>query len=163
MLPSYDQLARLRAFRFLPAIGGHANDGDELCLRLGPTEAIDEISRRLGLRLDAAIPGEPQPAPGRAYGADEMARLRSLATGTPWVQPGHTQVAGEAVFAWIDARGLTLSVSGRAGDPYAVTDADVEACARIEAAVLDTVVGFVIDPPEARCVMPKVPADHSRG
>ena len=37
-----DLLAPLRAFRFLPAIGGHAHDGDALLLRLGPVAALEE-------------------------------------------------------------------------------------------------------------------------
>lgn len=147
-----DLLAPLRAFRFLPAIGGHANDGDALLLRLGPVAALEEISHRLGLHLDPALPDEPQPQPGVAYGAGEMGAFRSLARGTPWVQPGHVAIAGERVFAWIDERGLLLTVAGRGGDPYAVTAADVAAALAIEASALDAVAAFVIDPPDKRCL-----------
>jgi hypothetical protein len=147
-----DLLAPLRAFRFLPAIGGHANDGDALVLRLGPVAALEEICRGLGLRLEPALPDEPQPRPGVAYRAGEMEAFRSLAAGTPWVQPGHVEIGGERVFAWIDDRGLLLTVAGRGGDPYAVTAADVAAAQAIEARALDAVAAYVIDPPDKRCL-----------
>jgi len=142
-------------FRFVRAIGGHANDGDELLVAFrysGPDE-LREFFRRLGTELVVRQQRPPQPIAGTPYTSDEYARFPSTIPGTRWIeQPGHIQVDGQAAFAWCDASSIRLVVA----EGYDVTEANVDGAEAIERLLLDTGLPR-IDPPveHERCVCPQ--------
>lgn len=126
---------RLRYFRFCKAIGGFAQDGDQLRVALRCTSTAD-------LRGLLAQLGLPPLAQQDAY-------RRPLAR--------HVQLAGERAFLTIDwepAPQITLSVADT-DNPYDVTTSAVAAAATIEK-LLVAYEARLIDPPMASiyCVCP---------
>lgn len=149
----WPRIERLTRFRFVPAIGGIANDGDQLlvALRCDSLDDLAELLRALELpcRVHEVYP--EQPVPGRPYRADEMARFPSLvgrAADRPILeQPGHCALRGFPIFAWAGRAGdgwrLELSPTD-ADHPYDVTERCVAAAEGIEpwlSAWADRVVG----------------------
>jgi len=113
------------------AVGGHANDGDylALALRWRGEEDLRQLMAELGAPLGAATPGSAT-IPGHPHLA----------------QPGDVTVLGTAVFAWVRADRVELHLSGAAGDPYQVSEADVCAAEALEAA-LGALSDRAVDPP----------------
>lgn len=145
---------RLRLFRFCRAVGGHANDGDELLLVYAyrdPGE-LHGFFDALGAPLVQHQLAPPQPIPGVAYPLDEAQKFPSLIPNTSWLQqPGHCQIGQEAAFIWCTDQQIQLSLS----HGFDVTEADVERAERLER-VLHNVTLPRVDPPVARrhCVCP---------
>jgi hypothetical protein len=111
---------RLRYFRFVRAIGGHANDPDSLVLRLRCGDDAEPLLSQLGAKGDAR------------------------------------GCLGEQAWVSVCQGYIELSISGCAGDPYEVTDADVEAATRIEerlTSLSDRLIEPAVD--SERCVCPK--------
>lgn len=150
---SFDELEewteRMRFFRFVRAIGGHANDGDELscALRYDSEEDLLSITAKLGMPLQLPPPDALEAEPGRSYTRDEFDRLRSPIERFPrYEQPGHVTIAGVPTFVWVRPDRLTFRVAGAKGDPYEVTEKDVENAIAIERD-LAPFADRVIDPP----------------
>ncbi len=146
---SHDELTRwtrtLRYFRFQRALGGHANDGDLLlcALRSQNDADVTEICTALGISVkplaaDALESGREMNEPNR-YGARNQ--WRSLIA-----QPGLVVIAGVEVSVWVCAEQTELSLSGAAGDPFEVTELDVQNALQIET-VLTKLVDRVLLPP----------------
>ncbi len=135
----------LSIFRFCGAIGGHANDGDQLMagLRYSSSDDLADLAAALGitlwrvpwLRLNDAnqIPDAPR-----------------------WQQPDRQSLGGVSVFVYAEHGILNICIAGAAGDPYSVTQADVDQ-ARIVERLLEPVRHRVVDPPRdnPRCICPK--------
>lgn len=146
---------RLHLFRFCRAYGGHANDGDSLdaAYRYDDFEQVGGFLDALGIELVVHNERLPQPEPGKPYRLDEFEKFPSLIPGTQWIeQPGHCQVAGQRVFVWCGRDEIKLSVHS----DYEVTEADAEAAATVEQALLQTSLERV-DPPtdNQHCICPK--------
>lgn len=134
----------LRYFRFLRAIGGHANDGDQLLVALAWDDDLDLTV--LLTQLDIPLrehTGRP------STHAPSIEDLRHLG------QPGWVDVDGTRLHVRVEPGRVVITISGSAGNPYEVTEADVAAASRIEEKI-DLVADRVLDPPEAtdRCVHP---------
>lgn len=146
--------ARLRLFRFVHAVGGHANDADELVVAFAcpSTGDLRRFLAELGVPLVEYDQRPPQPESGVGYRADQFERFPSLIRGTEWIaQPGHCMIAGQKAFCWVAGGRLTLSL----GD-YTVTESHVRAAEAIETVLAGTSLE-VIDPPadSERCICPK--------
>jgi len=146
---------RLRLFRFVAAVGGHAHDGDALVVayRYHSEEELFAFFSRLGITLIRHASPPPQPQVGVRYSGEEFARFPSLIRGSEWLeQPGHCVIAGEPAFAWCAGQEIRISLS----DGYAVTEARVASAEAIEK-VLAEVTLERIDPPvdAPRCLCPK--------
>jgi hypothetical protein len=132
-------------FRFCRALGGHANDGDELVCALSSQNDADlvEISSALCIPVRELDP-EARDAAERAGGPNRHGSQ------TQWrsrlAQPGQVVLAGVSVFVYVRATQTELSLSGAAGDPFEVTDLDVQNALRIEA-VMGGVAHRVVHPP----------------
>lgn len=100
---------RLSYFRFCRAIGGHANDGDELVLALGYSGAAD---------LDA---------------------LKRALGGSSPPSPSIVQIAGIRVKFIVHPDRVLLSLCGADGDPFEVTSSDVVNAERVEGALLPVI------------------------
>jgi hypothetical protein len=148
---SHDELVRwtrsMRYFRFQRAIGGHANDGDELlcALRSGNDADVVEIFSELGIPVREADAQELDSAlragrPNR-YGASNQWLSRIA-------QPGQVVIAGASVNVYVRAEQTELSLSGAAGDYFEVSQLDVDNALRIEAAMAG-VANRVVLPPRA--------------
>ncbi|QEN88684.1 hypothetical protein FZC33_21330 [Labrys sp. KNU-23] len=148
---------RLRYFRFCRAVGGHANDGDELlvAIALQAEAGLVDACATLGIVLDAVAPGSPQPVAGVAYTAEEFGKFASLVPGSLGIrQPGFVELAGQAVYVHAQANRLEISLSDT-DSPYEVSEAAVRSAERVEA-LLAPLAGRLIDPPRAsrHCVCP---------
>ncbi|MFT4130129.1 hypothetical protein [Labrys sp. (in: a-proteobacteria)] len=148
---------RLRYFRFCRAVGGHANDGDELLVAIGLQAGADlaDVCAALGIVLEAVAPGSPQPVPGVAYTAEAYQGFASIVPGTKGIlQPGHIELAGQPVYAHAQTNRLEISLSDP-DSPYEVTEATVRSAERMEA-LLAPLADRLIDPPRAsrHCVCP---------
>ncbi len=146
---------RLHLFRFCRAYGGHANDGDSLdvAYRYEDFEQVSSFLDALGIKLVVHADRPPQPEPGKSYRGDVFAQFASLIPGTQWIeQPMDCQIAGQKVFAWCGRDQIKLSVRS----DYEVTEADVEAAATVEQALLQTSLERE-DPPtdNKHCICPK--------
>ena len=150
---------RLHRFRFVRAIGGHANDGDSLeaafaCAGEGDLRAF---CATLGIPVVEYDTEPPQPEPGTPYPGEVFARFASLVPDTRWLrQPGHCTIAGQAVFVWCERGRIALSI----GTEYRVTEADVRAAEAVEVALAQVTLP-AIDPPADRrhCICPKYHPD----
>lgn len=149
----------LSLFRFVRAIGGHANDSDSLdvLFAVGSVEALLGFLEGAGVKPEVYSSAPPQPVVGRPYTAGEMAGFPSLIPGTCWIaQPGHCSVSGVPVFLWCRLRGSGWSITISLGTEYEVTAADVGNAARLEPLLRD-LPAQRIDPPtdSERCLCPK--------
>lgn len=153
-----DWATRLRWFRYCRAVGGHANDGDELRLvvRAETERELLATFAALGITPTVLPAGAPQPVPGVAYTAEEYAAFTTRIHRFPHLgQPGQVRVGGQRAFAWVRAGRLELSLSDP-DDPYEVTARTVASAIAIEA--LPAVAALsIIDPPldDRHCVCPK--------
>jgi hypothetical protein len=153
-----DWARRMRFFRFCRAIGGHANDGDQLLVAVRITSESDlvAVASALGIALRELPADAPVPQPGRAYRGDEMAAFRTRIDAHPrFEQPGHVTLAGARCFAWVHPGRLEIALAGADGDPYEVTERDVENALALEP-LLSPLADRIIDPPceGDRCVLP---------
>lgn len=138
--PSTDTVDRwhttLRVFRFHRAVGGHAHDGDMLEGRLafsGEAELV-ALFERMGRPLVVLPPDAKVPTPGASYTLDEYEALRQPLRAFPkYEAPGRTRLFGVSVYVLVGAGDVAISLSGADGDPYVVTERDVENARAIEA------------------------------
>lgn len=149
---------RLHWFRFCRAVGGHANDCDELrvVFRVDTEPDLRAACTVLGIPLTEVSPDVPQPIPGVSYSGTDYAKFQSLIPEFPHLaQPGHTVVAGEFAFAWIAAGRLQLSPANPE-NPYEVTTRTIDSALKIESLLLP-LAPTVIDPPfdNPHCISPK--------
>lgn len=145
---------RLSIFRFCRAVGGHANDGDELSavFRYASIPQLLGALRQLGFEPVVHATQPPQPEPGRGYPADEFARFPSLIDRTWIEQPGHCTLHGAKAFVWCGDGRVAISISSG----YQVTEGDVERAAALEP-LLAALPLERIDPPSdsEHCISPK--------
>lgn len=146
---------RLRLFRFVRAVGGHANDGDELVVayRYQTEEELFAFCAGLGIELTRHTSPPPQPQVGVSYSGEEFARFPSLIHGSEWIeQPGHCAIAGEPAFAFCVGQQIRISLS----DNYAVTAAQVTSAEAIEKLLADAPLERIDPPVDApRCICPR--------
>jgi len=139
---------RLRYFRYCLAIGGHANDGDQLlvALRYQGADDLRSLLQALGV-TPVNVPPPSVPGP------DPIPDCPGLG------QPEHQVLAGHPCFLWPRGGRLQLSLSDLA-NPYEVTASVVEAARRIEP-LLAELTARVIDPPldDYHCLCPKYHPD----
>jgi len=127
--------AALRLFRFHHALGGHANDGDSLDGALpfsgeaGLVRLFEQLERPLVvLPEDAEVP-----VPGQSYTLDDYDALRQPIRAFPkYEAPSRTRLFGVSVYVSVTTSEVGISLSGADGDPYAVTERDVENARAIE-------------------------------
>lgn len=148
---------RLRYFRFCRAVGGHANDGDQLLVAIAvETEAdLVNVCATLWIALDIVAPDSPQPVPGVAYTAEEFGKFAPLVPGSRRIrQPGLVELAGQPAYVHAQANRLEISLSDT-DRPYEVSEASVRSAERVEA-LLTQLAGRLIDPPRAsrHCICP---------
>ena len=147
---------QLRYFRFVHALGGRAEDADELkvVFQYRSVEELKQICLSLGIEWIEHTRKPSSPAPGVGYPGDEYARLfPPLIAGTTWIeQLGGCQIAEQSVFVWCKDGQMCLSIGGRDG----VSDADVVSATLVER-VLDTITLSRVEPPidDPRCICPK--------
>ncbi|HEY5372119.1 MAG TPA: hypothetical protein VIK01_00470 [Polyangiaceae bacterium] len=148
---SFDELVRwtrlMRYFRFHRAIGGHANDGDELlcALRSRDDADVSEIFTELGIPVREVDAQEVDSAlragrPNR-YGANNQWLSRIA-------QPGTIVISGVSVSVYVRAEQTELSLSGASGDYFQVDELDVHNALRVETAMAG-VANRVVLPPRA--------------
>jgi hypothetical protein len=130
--------AALRLFRFIPAIGGHANDGDVLQASLsfsGEAELV-ALFERLGRPLVALPAGAPVPVAGAQYTIEEYEALRHPLRGFPrYESPGRTTLFGVSAYVSVGDAEVSILLAGADGDPYSVTERDFENALTIERAL----------------------------
>ncbi|HEX6241639.1 MAG TPA: hypothetical protein VFZ61_12115 [Polyangiales bacterium] len=145
---------RLSLFRFCRAVGGHANDGDELLLVYAyqtPSE-LSGFFNALGAPLIQHSEAPPQAIPGVSYTWEQSRKFPSLIPNTTWLQqPGHCKLAGEDAFAWCTNQQIQISIA----HGFEVTEAEVQRAERLERALRGVALARV-DPPVVRrhCVCP---------
>ncbi len=126
--------ASLRFFRFVRAIGGHANDGDslEVALRFDSERDLVALATGLGIVLREA-PAAPVARRRRARRAEELGESPCRIDGHPrFLQPCLVELDGVRCFAWVYPGSLVLRLSGAGGDPYEVIEDDVREARRLE-------------------------------
>lgn len=145
---------RLQLFRFCRAYGGHANDGDSLLVAYAyrSESELRGFFDAFGLSLVAHSAAPPQAEPNVSYSLEEYRKFPSLIPRTTWLQqPGHCQIAQQAVFAWCSGEQIQLSIS----HGYDVTEADVQRAEHVEQALRDVGLPRVEPPlPSRHCVCP---------
>ena len=135
----------LSIFRFCRAIGGHANDGDQLvaALRYSSSDDLGALAAALGITL-------------RRVSRLRLKEVSQVPDAPSWQQPLHQSLGGVPVFLYAQRGTLEISIAGAAGDPYSVTRADVDRAGIVEP-LLEPVRDRVVDPPRDtdRCLCPK--------
>jgi len=148
--------ASMRFFRFVRAIGGHANDGDtlEVALRFDSEGDLIALATGLGIVL-REVPAVRDERRKRAHRTREFDELPCRIDGHPrYLQPCLVELDGVQCFAWIYPGSLVLRLSGAAGDPYEVTEDDVRGALLLEARIAPFA-DRVLDPPSPeRCFTP---------
>jgi len=150
-----DWTARMHFFRFYRATGGHANDGDSLrcALRVDTEAELIAVTQALGINLRELLPDEPQPILGKQYTVAEVRRFRSRIEPFPrFEQLGRIRLASVECSAHVWNSRLELELSGAAGDPFEVSEADVANAVRVEQLLLP-IADKVLRPPldDKRC------------
>jgi len=156
----FEELARwtasMRYFRFVRALGGHANDGDtlEVALRFDSERDLVALATDLGIVLREAPPA-PVAKRGRAHRAEELDESPCRIDGHPrYLQPCLVELDGVRCFAWVYRGRLVLRLSGAAGDPYEVTEDDVREALLLEVRIAPFA-DRVLEPPcPERCFTP---------
>jgi hypothetical protein len=127
--------AALRLFRFVPAVGGHASDGDVLQASLpfsGEAELV-AVFERLGRPLVILPASAPVPVPGKQYTIEEYEALRHPLRGFPrYESPSRTTLFGVSTYVSVGDADVSLLLAGADGDPYGVTEGDFENARTIE-------------------------------
>lgn len=154
----HDWALRLRYFRFCRAVGGHANDGDQLrvVLRAETEPVLRNLFTVLGITPTSIPPDAPRPQPGTRYTARQYAAFPARIDRFPTLaQPRHVHIAGHKAFAWASAGRLRISLHD-ADNPFEVTEPTVQAALDIEQR-LSQLAAEIIDPPLDRrhCICPK--------
>jgi len=127
---------QLHYFYFVRAWGGHANDGDTFQAGIVYKDRTDLKDKLAKLDIVPGVigPDDPQPVIGQSYPGTEFVKFKSSVYTFPDMeQPGHVTIAGQPVFVTVRSTSIAFSVSGIAdGNLYEVTEADFNACLKIE-------------------------------
>lgn len=128
----------LRFTRLLRARGGHAHDGDVLALSLPLRDPADAVAlmARLGAPLRALADDEPRVELGVPFASDRPMPPEPIRWLPPYAQPGPVVLLGVPCQVVVGAHDLWIYLSGADGDPWTVSEADAQAAARLEAAIL---------------------------
>ncbi len=140
MPPSTDTVTRwhqsLKAFRFIYAVGGHANDADTIYGQIqfsGEAELIN-IFEKLGIPLLRIPEGAERPVSGRSYTSAEYERLAHPIWAYPaYQEPSLTKVWGIKLYLEVHQADISVHLSGADGDPWSVTEKDFQQALKIEA------------------------------
>lgn len=147
---------QMRLFRFVRAIGGHANDDEQLQLRfrLKGDAAIEDFCNAIGIKLKRFSVEPPQPVYGVSYPIEEFEKFPFLIPNTLWLeQPGRCKISGNPVYVWFFDNSARITI---ANDGFDVNELDVVRATQIEDAL--TPIRFErIDPPVdwKHCICPK--------
>ena len=135
----------LSTFRFCRAIGGHANDGDELvaALRYSSSDDLGALATTLGITL-------------RRASWLRLKEANEVPDAPHWQQPLPQSLGGVPLLLHARSGLLEICIAGAEGDPYSVTGLDVERARAVEV-LLAPVRDRVVDPPRdtSRCLCPK--------
>lgn len=148
----------LRYFRFCRAIGGHANDGDQLvvAIRAESERDITETLGLLGIPLRMLPPDNPRPQPGVQYTGTEFAAFLPEIAAFPHIQqPSHVRLAGAKAHAWVQGGRLEITIADEIS-PYDVSAQAVESARHVEP-LLEPLASRIIDPPlnSRHCICPR--------
>ena len=138
---------RLSMFRYVRAIGGHANDGDSLEIKFeyNSIEELTNFFEFIGVSLMHHEQEPPQPERGRSYPSAEFNKFPNLIQGTQWInQPSHSEIEGIPVHIWCTHDEIRISASPRS---YDVNNSHVENAEHLEKLLIDSPLK-VIDPPK---------------
>ncbi len=125
----------LRYFYFMRAVGGHANDADQLevVFQFSDFSDLTKKLNLLGITLQKIPADKEVPVPGKSYPGDVYATLASPIPQFPeYEQPGHVTINETPVFCYILKNRLELTLFGGNGDSYSVSDIDVTNAKKIE-------------------------------
>jgi len=128
---------QLKYFYFFRAWGGHANDGDSFKATLKYTDQSNliDILSKIGVTIQTIPPDYPRAITGKSYTYDEYKKFKTEIKDFPDLeQPSHSIINGAKCFIWVESNIITFSVFGTNSDLYNVTQADFDACKKIEAA-----------------------------
>lgn len=154
---SEDQLrcwaVALSFFRFCRAYGGHGTDGDRflVTLRYDSESDLVSIADKLGLTFEEWERRTPSNVP---LTVDEST---SRINDCPSLrQIGHCSILEKRCFTFADSGKFSVSVSGAAGNCFAVTEVDFLAAKEIESSLV-ALAERVVDPPQddRNCISPK--------
>jgi len=138
---------RLSMFRYVRAIGGHANDGDSLDVRFeyNSIEELTNFFEFIGVPLIHHEQEPPQPERGRSYPSAEFNKFPNLIQGSAWInQPSHSEIEGIPVHIWCTNDEIRISASPRS---YDVDNSHVESAKHLEKLLINSQLK-VIDPPK---------------
>jgi hypothetical protein len=131
--------ARLHYFRFLRAVGGHANDGDSLnaALRYHSESDLLDLLCVLGLSAGngSVLSSEVPLAAPRPSFVPDTNHLR---------QPGHCQIGGSDVFVWCSGSAMIISANPLS---YTVEEIHVQAAEAVENVLRASLHHRILDPP----------------
>lgn len=121
----------IKKFRYVRAIGGHANDCDELLLGIvfNNTSEMLLTLEKWGVILKKHHEKPPQPLIGIRYSGKEYMSFPSIIKGTFWVEePGHCTIFGQNVFISCGEKGMYITANLK----QKVTDSDIKKAQIIE-------------------------------
>jgi hypothetical protein len=127
--------AALRYFRFVRAVGGHANDYDSLSCRLpfAGEPGLLALCAKLDFTLTVIPEGAPREELGRSYSWPEWNRIWHPIRAYPrYALPGFTRLFGLPAFLHVDAATVLVDACGATGNSWEVTQADFRHAARLE-------------------------------
>lgn len=124
----------LKLFRFVRAVGGHANDGDEFVLLIEYLDIahLKEILRFFSIELNEIPPDYNSPKPGVPYKYIEFSKFKSEIKEHPgFEQPGKVKLLNREVFIFVGNNLIKICVTNLY-NPYIVTDEEFQYCMKLE-------------------------------
>jgi len=121
----------IKKFRYVRAIGGHANDCDELLLGIvfNNTSEMLLTLEKWGVILKKHHEKPPQPLIGIRYSGKEYMSFPSIIKGTFWVEePGHCTIFGQNVIISCGEKGMYITANLK----QEITDSDIKKAQIIE-------------------------------
>ena len=123
---------RLQFFRYVRALGGHANDDDalELAIAYRGEDELCNVLQRLHIPFTRYHLAPAQPVPGKTYPSAGLGAFPSLVQGTRWIkQPGRVTIGKTEAFVWCHPDRVVITA-----DPngYEVTNDTVAAAELLE-------------------------------
>ncbi|MBN2134919.1 MAG: hypothetical protein JW737_04245 [Acidobacteria bacterium] len=156
---SQDQLKKLvtglKIFRFCKAIGGHANDSDQLSARIDikDEKELIRVFKELDITLERSSDGDDP--------------FESIMAGFPkYLQPCHLMMDGAGVFIWVyedknsGGNYMLIDISDPVDLSYDVSEEDFDMAKQLEKKFAKLKLEFT-DPPvdNERCLCPKYNPD----
>lgn len=130
---------RLHYFRFLRAVGGHANDGDSLNAALRYDGEADLLGVLSELGLAPVTRSESESEEGLA-----SPRPSFVPHTNNLRQPGHCQIGGAEVFLWCSGSTMLISANPLS---YTVEENHVQAAEKVEKVLRASMQHRIQNPP----------------